>query len=148
MRIDMDLSIIIIGISSGILMALVLTTWVEFSTCRGMVKREKIDWDYASFSKFLEEYNKIPWTLTKDFPESRFVVNDQGKMLRRFYFHAGVIIFHNKGMVIRYHEMWKLKRFKKRLKIESYEKFGYPKDRVKDLWKSDNEEKTDLKLVD
>ena len=135
----MDYLVIVTAVLTGLLLTFVVKftadSWVDFSVARSMIRDEKIAWDYVSFDKFEKEFNKVDWIIKEDYPESRFTENGL-RDKEGSYFHAAMIVIKGKGMVIKFHEMWKLARFKKKLKIEVYEKYGYPKDRVKGLWGS------------
>ena len=144
----LEVLIVTSGVFVGLFVTSLIFYFVEFSTHRRMVLRDSDIWDYATFNQFLIEYNKITWNIDPGFPESRFEVNGlENVMDRRNYFHADIIKFGDKGLVIRFIDIWKFIRFKKRLKKEAYEKFDIKKTRVQGLWSKKEKENPTLDLV-
>ena len=108
-----------------------LNMHIKHEVHKGMVKNEKVPWDYVSFDTFLKEFEKIDWDIDSKYPKSRF----DNKNYRKNHIHAGIILFDGKGMVIKFWDMLKFMRFEKKLEEETYKMYTPPQSNpTKGLW--------------
>jgi len=122
-----------IGCSLGLSIVLVAEIWSSYSTHKYMMEGVSgLQWDYVSFDKFQEEFNKVKWRIDPLWPQSR-MSEENSK------FHADIIIINGKGMIIKWHDILKYKRFKKRKKKEAMDILNLHSTRVDGLWDKTNE---------
>jgi hypothetical protein len=109
---------IIIGLITIMIFFILWGLNIPFLVHRNMIIDEHISWNYVSFKKFYEEFQKVSWTINIDFPTSRFPENFF-LMRKKFYYHASIIIIDGKGMVIYPWSYWRIILFNRKLKKEA-----------------------------
>jgi len=77
----------------ALLFVMTALTLINWSIHRSMVKNSTNKYGVANYKKFLEEFNKVEWTLSEWFNGSLFSESNDK-------YHAQIIAFNGKGMII------------------------------------------------
>jgi hypothetical protein len=115
---------VILGVTF-ITTVMILIMWMSH---RGMTISNTKNWNYVNFSTFLREFNKVNWDINPRWTDSRFTNPHSTSS----YFHANIIKFNDKGMVLYPWHMPQLFLFKMKLSAEASKKMCKKKE---DLWK-------------
>lgn len=87
----------LISVFLFLFIAIILAVWLAHVM---MVRDEGIDYGWASYDRFKKEFNKVDWRYEEDFKRSLFGHEERLTFTNRDMYHAGVIKFNYKGMIM------------------------------------------------